>query len=1273
MSWRDTVQKLFRRQAAGQVAALSRGASGEATMPRQIPTTPDSGMSGAYMQLATMLSVDTDLMLRFADYENMDDYGEISCLTMDSPITVLEKDGVRDVPIGELARRAEPFVVMSVDLARKRIVPTWATGARQTGSQAPVFRVTFAQSRANPGQDRKQWSIRATAEHLFMLRDGSYKPAAQLLSGDRLMPISMDYCKEYVRVRDPWASTSSGGTVHRMVHTLVAEELIAKGPIPDSAVVHHKDGNRANPHPGNLEIKLRADHVRDHDVTNRPEVKEKIRRGVQATWANLKARKDRAAAMRDARGGSHPDQWRDGAAPRGILTEEHRKRIAAAHTIPLAHDVVEAALRTSLTMREAHRKLGVSASTLARRMLSGGLSADLLGTSVQTLTVEDAAYENHVVVSVEPDGFADVYDVEVPEYHNFVCNGVVVHNCALDIYADDATVVDTVHGKTIWGTSKDKVIRDIINDLLDRRLHIEDEIWTAIRTLCKYGNLYAEVVANEKGVLGLNWLPPPTVRRIVDQRGTLVGFVQDPSGAFAFNLTTQEDLDRLRQQQGTNGAVFFSPWEVVHWRLRGKQMRALYGFSILDSSRWVWKRLLMLEDSSLVCKLTKAPARFAFYIDTGEIPPREARAVVDDVRRRYKKKRIMDPATGKLDFRFNPLCLSLDTRIPLLNGTTRSLRDLIMDHEAGMQNYVYSMDPETKCVKPGTISWAGVTRRDARVVRVTLDNCRSEVVTPDHQFLMRDGTYKQAQILEPGDSVMPLYRGITAQGYEYAVNQDHRERGSDKWKSLVSVHRMVAEHFHGDLTDRQVHHIDDRKRNNYPENLDVLTPEEHGVRHAGAFAGRMRQWAQENPGVISMRNRERNSGQHIIAYNRSPKHKADNAIRSEKISIKYPDGLLPELRRLVQENAALKISDAVIAIRALPVHEEFRALNANRKKVAFDLYHVRTLIHRAGHRDWQDFCAAATVNHKVASVEWLDGTMDTGCITVDGWHNFAVDAGVFVKNSQDEDIFIPTRAGKDATRVEVLSGPDYDDTGVLGYFLKKLFSSLRIPPQYIGGTEVTNRAALTQEDVQFAKLELRIQREFITGLRQVVRVHLAALNIDPDSVQWNLEMPAPSSIFEMQQVEVWNARAGLAAALQPFFTAPWIMANIFHMSDEDALFAAEAKTHEAEAQALGQASIQAEIIRQFPELGPEGALALGAPITGQSGLMGQPGQPGQEQMPQESIKRIERALHQLQESNDRVTRSVERTDSAVFRIGQRFRAISQTNQSNHSRHESQAR
>ena len=35
---------------------------------------------------------------------------------------------------------------------------------------------------------------------------------------------------------------------------------------------------------------------------------------------------------------------------------------------------------------------------------------------------------NHKVIAVIPAGRADVYDMEVPDFHNFVANGVVVHN-----------------------------------------------------------------------------------------------------------------------------------------------------------------------------------------------------------------------------------------------------------------------------------------------------------------------------------------------------------------------------------------------------------------------------------------------------------------------------------------------------------------------------------------------------------------------------------------------------------------------------------------------------------------------------------------------------------------------------------------------------------------------------------------------------------------------------------------------------------------------------
>jgi hypothetical protein len=217
----------------------------------------------------------------------------------------------------------------------------------------------------------------------------------------------------------------------------------------------------------------------------------------------------------------------------------------------------------------------------------------------------------------------------------------------------------------------------------------------------------------------------------------------------------------------------------------------------------------------------------------------------------------------------------------------------------------------------------------------------------------------------------------------------------------------------------------------------------------------------------------------------------------------------------------------------------------------------------------------------------------------------------------------------------------------LNYFLKKLYSALRIPPQYLGGTEVTNRAALTQEDVQFARLELRLQNEFVGGLSKVVRVHLAALNIDPDSVQWDLRMPAPSSIFEMQQIEVWNSRVALASGLRDFFTIPWIIANIFHMSEEDALFASEAKKSEDESNALSQAQVQSDIMQKFPEL--SGAPPMGEMDMSQLGGEGAPASV-------EDIRReIRKVIAETTGGNQDVMRLLNRIEPVISRVDRRVR------------------
>src|SRR5205085_2875606 len=49
------------------------------------------------------------------------------------------------------------------------------------------------------------------------------------------------------------------------------------------------------------------------------------------------------------------------------------------------------------------------------------------------------------------------------------------------------------------------------------------------------------------------------------------------------------------------------------------------------------------------------------------------------------------------------------------------------------------------------------TRANAPLVRVTLDHEREIICTPDHEFMLRDGSYRRADALAADTSLMPFY------------------------------------------------------------------------------------------------------------------------------------------------------------------------------------------------------------------------------------------------------------------------------------------------------------------------------------------------------------------------------------------------------------------------------------------------------------------------------------------------------------------------------------
>jgi intein/homing endonuclease len=206
--------------------------------------------------------------------------------------------------------------------------------------------------------------------------------------------------------------------------------------------------------------------------------------------------------------------------------------------------------------------------------------------------------------------------------------------------------------------------------------------------------------------------------------------------------------------------------------------------SLLEKARRIWKQLLLSEDAMLIYRTSRAPERRVFKVFVGNMDDNDVESYVQRVANKFKREQIVDNKTGNVDMRYNQMavdqdyfvpvrdpsqgspietlpgaCISLDTRIPLLNGKTLELSEIIKEWDNGNRDlWVYSCNPENGDLAPGLITWAGITRRDAKVLKITLDNGEQITTTPDHKFVHRYDGFVEAQNLKVGDSLMPFYR-----------------------------------------------------------------------------------------------------------------------------------------------------------------------------------------------------------------------------------------------------------------------------------------------------------------------------------------------------------------------------------------------------------------------------------------------------------------------------------------------------------------------------------
>ena len=374
-------------------------------------------------------------------------------------------------------------------------------------------------------------------------------------------------------------------------------------------------------------------------------------------------------------------------------------------------------------------------------------------------------------------------------------------------------------------------------------------------------------------------------------------------------------------------------------------------------------------------------------------------------------------------------CFTGDTEIRLLDGTVRSFKWLA-ENCADKEFWVISCLPDGTVVPAKAIN-PHKTKDVVELAVVTLDNGEKVRCTPDHRWMMRDGTYKEAKDLKPQDSLMPFYHKRDEQGHLLFKpnNESQRKKLAGYHDHIFSpMYRNVYDYLNlGDVykVKHQIHHIDFNAANDCPENLTQLPQKEHWKIHG------IQQCEINGPDSLirynkseNGRQKSRQNMQYIIESGQHFSQTEENkSLRSEQ----FKQANKKDLKILQQQGkfqrAYLYITKSLNLEFNEKIYEEYKQWGASGFAYFEDIFpggveELKNSIpdylkrrKRAGVTE-QDILnqykpvdkeklAQNANNHKVISIEiiTLENPESVYDIQVPDTNNFALEAGVFTHNS----------------------------------------------------------------------------------------------------------------------------------------------------------------------------------------------------------------------------------------------------------------------------------
>lgn len=440
-------------------------------------------------------------------------------------------------------------------------------------------------------------------------------------------------------------------------------------------------------------------------------------------------------------------------------------------------------------------------------------------TSLKKYQSVAARYSEDALSAVSPNSYSSRFASWLPEVYSGQPNRIERYsqydnmdldteiNMALDTIADSSTQKDPHTNLPFdfeWTDNITEEETTLLKELLRQWVAINQfdiRIWKLFRSTLKYGDIF---FIRDPQTYKLFWVPADKVdsvivdeakgkepeqyvirdldanlqtlvatgnlKRPADQRGYSSGPLS--SGQFGGGATygvgggqTGTRFGKGHSSGGYGGqqglAYHVDASNVIHVSLsEGLDNVWPFGISILENIFKTFKQKELIEDSVIIYRVQRAPERRVFYVDTGRMPQHRAMAYLERIKNEIQQKRIPSRTGGQqniLDATYNPQCISLNTKIPLLDGRTLTLDDIITEYEQGKENWVYSCDPETGENSEdfiGKISWAGITRKNTQVMKLTFESGSELICTLDHKLVVFNKGFVEAKDVTPDDIIV---------------------------------------------------------------------------------------------------------------------------------------------------------------------------------------------------------------------------------------------------------------------------------------------------------------------------------------------------------------------------------------------------------------------------------------------------------------------------------------------------------------------------------------